>query len=105
MPKKGFIPNKLRPWIDARKKFHLSHAQIQMARELGLNPKKFGSMANCKQEQWKVPLPNYIEHLYKKRFNKAAPDDIRPVEVRDADKRKRKVQNKMNKQSGEENIT
>ena len=105
MPKKGFIPNKLKPWIDARKKFNLSHAQIQMARELGLNPKKFGSMANYKQEQWKIPLPNYIEQLYEKRFNKKAPDDIQPVEVRDAEKRKRKAKNKMNKQHGEENIT
>ncbi len=105
MPKKGFIPNKLRPWIEAKTKFHLSHAQIQMARELGLSPKKFGSMANHKQEQWKVLLPNYIEHLYEKRFNKKAPDDIRPLEVRDAEKRKRKAQNKMNKLNGEENIT
>jgi hypothetical protein len=105
MPKKGFIPNKLRPWIEARTKFHLSHAQIQMVRELGLNPKKLGSMANYKQEQWKVPLPNYIEHLYEKRFNKKAPDDIRPLEVRDAEKRKRKVQKNMAKLNGEENIT
>ena len=105
MPKKGFIPNKLRPWIEARTKFHLSHAQIQMVRELGLNPKKLGSMANYKQAQWKVPLPNYIEHLYEKRFNKRAPDDIRPLEVRDAEKRKRKVQKNMAKLNGEENIT
>jgi len=105
MPKKGFIPNKLRSWIEARKKFHLSHAQIQMARELGLNPKKFGGMANHKQEQWKVPLPNYIEHLYEKRFNKKAPDDIRPLEVKDAEKRKRKTQNKVDRKSDEENIT
>ena len=105
MPKKGFIPNKLRPWIEARTKFHLSHAQIQMVRELGLNPKKLGSMANYKQVQWKVPLPNYIEHLYEKRFNKRAPDDIRPLEVRDAEKRKRKVQKNMAKLNGEENIT
>ncbi len=46
MAKKGFIPNKLRPWIEARKKYRLSHAQVQMARELGLNPKKFGSLSN-----------------------------------------------------------
>jgi len=91
MPKKDFIPNKLRPWIEARKKFHLSHAQIQMARELGLNPKKFGGMENHKQEQWKVPLPNYIEHLYEKRFNKKAPDDIMPLEVKDTEKRQRKT--------------
>lgn len=44
MAKKGFIPQKLRPWIEARKKFKLSHAQIQMARELGMNPKKFASL-------------------------------------------------------------
>ena len=93
MPKKGFIPNKLRPWIEARIKFHLSHAQIQMARELGLNPKKFGSMANHREEQWKAPLPIYIEHLYAKRFKKMVPDDIRPLEFKDAEKRKRKVQN------------
>jgi len=70
MPKRGFIPNKLKPWIEARCKYHLSHAQIQMARELGLNPRKFGGMANHKQERWKVPLPDYIEELYEKRFRK-----------------------------------
>ncbi|MCK5156722.1 MAG: hypothetical protein KAQ69_09845 [Spirochaetales bacterium] len=96
MPKKGFIPNKLKPWIEARKKFHLTHAQVQMARELGMNPNKFGSLANHKQEQWKLPLPEYIENLYQKRFNKQQPDDIRSVEVRDAEKRKRKLQSKDN---------
>lgn len=76
---------------------------MQMARELGLNPKKFGGMANNKQEQWKVPLPDYIEHLYEKRFSKKVPDDIRPLEVRDAEKRKRKAQNKANRSDNEEN--
>ncbi len=64
MPNKGFIPNKLKPWIAARKKFHLSHAQIQMARELGLNPKKFGGFANHKQEQWKITSLVIIILLY-----------------------------------------
>ena len=99
MPKKGFVPNKLKPWIEARKKYHLSHAQIQMARELGLNAKKFGSMANNKQEQWKVPLPEYIEYLYEKSFKKALPDDTRPLEVKDAEKRKRKIHNRGNDQT------
>jgi hypothetical protein len=36
-----FIPNRLKPWIDARQRFRLSHAHVQMAFELGLNPKKF----------------------------------------------------------------
>jgi len=105
MQKKGFIPNKLRPWIEARKKYNLSHAQIQMARELELNPKKFCGMANQKQERWKVPLPDYIEELYEKRFRKKLPDDIRPLEVRDAEKRKRKAQNKVSRSNDEAKTT
>jgi len=97
MPKKGFIPNKLRPWIEARKKYHLSHAEIQMARALGMNPKKLGGMANHKQEQWKAPLPEYIKYLYEKRFGKQTPDDIRPLEKIEAEKRKKKAQNKLNR--------
>jgi len=55
------MPEKYLPWIEARKRFHLSDAHIQMARELGLNPKKFGGLANTKQEPWKLPLPEFIE--------------------------------------------
>jgi len=80
MPKKSFIPNKLRPWVDARKKFHLSHAQIQMARELGLNPKKFGSLDNSKQEQWKLPLSEFIEEKYLKHFKKSSPENVMSIE-------------------------
>ena len=94
MPKKGFIPNKLKPWIEARKKYHLSHAQIQMARELGLNPKKLGGMANHKQEPWKVPLPEYIEHLYEKRLGKPIPKNVKSLEIMDAERRKKKAKRK-----------
>jgi hypothetical protein len=51
-----------------------------MARELGLNPKKFGGLANHKQEPWKIPLPDYIEELYFKHFNKKSPDIVRSIE-------------------------
>ncbi len=98
MPKNDFIPNKLKPWIEARKKYHLSHAQIQMARELGLNPKKFSGMANHKQEHWKVPLPEYIEYLYEKRFNKPIPKNVKSLEVMDAEKRKKKAERKAKKE-------
>lgn len=57
------VPDKYRIWINARKEFH-SHAQVQMARELGMNPKKFGKLANHKQEPWKLPLGEFIEKLY-----------------------------------------
>ena len=80
MSKKNKIPDKYRVWIDARKRFHLSHAHIQMARELGMNPKKFGSLSNHKQEPWKLPLPNFIENLYYKRFKKYRPDTVISIE-------------------------
>jgi hypothetical protein len=77
-------PNKLDPamqaWIDARKRHHLSHAHAQMARELGMNPKKFGKIDNHKQEPWKAPLPIFIEDLYFKRFGKHRPDTVLPIE-------------------------
>ena len=76
------IPANLQPWIDARKRFHLSHAQIQMARELGLNPKKFGKLANHRQEPWKLPLPQYIGCLYFKRFGKEMPENVASIEER-----------------------
>jgi hypothetical protein len=74
------IPEKYRSWIEARKRFKLSHAQIQMARELGMNPNKFASLANNDQEPWKVPLGEFIEGLYEKHFRKATPDLVRSIE-------------------------
>ena len=70
------IPYHLQMWIDARKRFRLSHAHVQMARELGLNPKKMGKLDNHEQEPWKLPLPAFIEHLYLKRFGKTRPDVV-----------------------------
>ena len=76
------IPHELQRWIDARKRFRLSHAQVQMARELGMNPKKFGKLANHHQEPWKMPLPQFIEQLYFKRFGKTTPDRVLSIEER-----------------------
>jgi len=94
MPKKGFIPNKLRLWIEARNRYHLSHIQIQMARELGMNPKSFRGMANNKQEKWKLPLKEYIEHLYEKRFKKKSPEDTRSLENQAKDEMKKRASRK-----------
>ena len=76
------VSKDLQLWIDAGKRFHLSHAQVQMARELGMNPKKLGKLANHKQEPWKLPLPQFIEHLYQKRFGKSRPDVVVALEER-----------------------
>jgi len=73
-------PNKFQVWIEAKKKYHLTDTQIQMARELDLNPKKFGGLANNRQEPWKKPLPEFIEELYLKRFGKTQPDTIKKLD-------------------------
>lgn len=80
MAKKIVIPEKFRIWIEVRRRYHFSDAQIQMARELGLNPHKFGKIANEKQEPWKIPLPQFIETIYFKRFHKSQPDIVQSIE-------------------------
>jgi hypothetical protein len=104
--KKKKIPDKLQIWIDARKHYHLSHAHIQMARELGLNPKKFGKLSNTKQEPWKAPLPVFIEKIYRKRFGKEQPDNVRSIEqlvkerqAKQEERRKRKQARKQSESS------
>ena len=97
---------KLKPkdqaWVDARRRFHLSHAHIQMARELGMNPKKFGGLANHKQEPWKVPLPDFIEGLYFKSFSKTRPDQVRSIEQMVADNERKRAARKARKQAERE---
>ena len=92
-------PNqKMQAWIDARKRHKLSHAQVQMARELGMNPRKFGKLDNHDQEPWKMPLRQYIGHLYFKQFGKKRPDVVLSIEekVRQDDAKKaRKREAKM----------
>jgi hypothetical protein len=67
----GKIPKSFPPqaqaWTEARQRYHLSHAQVQMAREPRLNPRK---IANYRQEPWKAPLPQFIEDLHLKRFGR-----------------------------------
>lgn len=87
------LPPKLQIWVDARKRHNLSHEHIQMARDLGLNPKKFGSLDNHKQELWKAPLPQFIEKIYFKHFKKDRPDTVKSIEQMYADQLKKK-QNK-----------
>ena len=94
MAKKKPRPNvKMQAWIDARKRHRLSHAHIQMARELGMNPKKLGKIDNHEQEPWKMPLRQFIERLYEERFGKRRPDVVLSIEQKnrlDAEKKTQK---------------
>lgn len=70
--------------IEARKRFRLSRAQVQMARELGMDPRKLGTLDKHDQEPWKAPLPQFIDHLYLyfKRFGKERPETLGSIEER-----------------------
>lgn len=81
MPKPA-VPADLQVWIDARRRYHLSDAHVQMARELGMNPKKLGGVANHRQEPWKRPLPEFIESLYERRFGRRGPERVVSIEER-----------------------
>jgi hypothetical protein len=74
------LPSQVRAWTEARRRYHLSHAQVQMARELGLNPRKLGKIANHRQEPWKAPLPQFIEDLSLKRFGQEKPQVVTSAE-------------------------
>ena len=74
------IPPNLQPWLEARKRFNLSHATVQMARELGLNPKKFGSLADTKGSPWKAPLAEFIAECYYKAHKRRLPELVRSLE-------------------------
>ena len=94
MAQKVTIPQKSQVWIEARRRYHLTDAQIQMARELGLNPNKFGKLANEKQEPWKKPLPEFIEEIYYKRFGRRQPEVVRSIEQLIQDQREMKAERK-----------
>ena len=47
-----------------------------------MNPAKLGALDNHRQELWKAPLPQFIEHLYEKRFGKTRPDVVTTLEER-----------------------
>mgnify|MGYP003195560194 CR=1 FL=1 len=69
----------LEKWMAAQKRHRLSDKHVQMARELGLNPDKLGKIDNHRHEPWKVPLPQFIEDIYFKRFKREQPETVRPL--------------------------
>ena len=85
-----YIPPKLIPWIEARRRFKLTHAEVQMARELGMNPKKLGGIANEREEPWKVPLKQFIAKCYYKSCGRDLPENVRSIEELASDDQKRR---------------
>lgn len=52
MAKKTTMANRqIQAWIDARIRHHLTHGQVQMPRELGMNPARLGKLDNHRHER------------------------------------------------------
>lgn len=73
-----------------------------MARELGLNPKKLGGLANHRQEPWKLPLPEFIEHLYERSFGRRRPERVVSIEQRAAELARKKAARRERRRVGSE---
>jgi hypothetical protein len=73
-------------WRNARKMCQLNDRQVEMARALGMNPRKLPGLRPSPQQRWKLPVGEFIEERYRKRFG-GDPLDRRP-HVPEADVRK-----------------
>ena len=84
------IPPKLQPWFHVRKELGLSNTTIQMARELGMNPRKLGRLVPTIGQQWKASLHEFIADCYEKSHGRRTPENIRSLEQIINDDAKRK---------------
>ncbi len=97
--KSGRVPSDLQIWIVARERHRLSHAHVQMARELGMNP-KLGKLDNHDQEPWKAPLPLFLELLYEKRFGRSRPERVLRIEDLARERRRKQEDRRRRKRAG-----
>ena len=59
--------NKDKEWAEAKKKCRLNADTIQMAREMGLNPRSLIKNIPNKSQQWKAPVSVWIQDMYEER--------------------------------------
>ena len=59
-------------WANARKTCRLTARQVEMARALRMNPRKLARLRPSPQQRWKLPVGEFIEECYWKRFGDAA---------------------------------
>jgi hypothetical protein len=71
--------DELQRWVEAKRQCGLSDAHVQMARELGMNPKRLIESESATQGPTQIPLGQRIENLYLKRFKKPLPDAVAPL--------------------------
>jgi hypothetical protein len=60
-------------WRNAKKICRLDARQIEMARALGMNPTKLPRLRPGPHQRWKLPVGDFIEECYRKRFGEDPP--------------------------------
>jgi len=73
-------------WTNAKKICRLTARQVEMARTLGMNPKKLPGLRPSPHQGWKLPVGEFIEECYRKRFG----GDTRDQHARGPEPRSRK---------------
>lgn len=58
-------------WFEAKKRCKLNDEEIQMAKEMGLNPKSLIKNIPNKNEQWKTSVKIWVRDMYEDRFGRA----------------------------------
>lgn len=58
-------------WARAKKLCRLSSRHVEMAKKLGLNPQKLPGLRPSPSQRWKLPVADFIEECFAKRFGKA----------------------------------
>jgi hypothetical protein len=59
-----------RQWAEAKRRCRLNQEDIRMARELGLKPRSLIKNIPSPQQQWKLPVKQWIHELYEKKTGK-----------------------------------
>ena len=70
-----------RLWIEAKRRCRLNDNDIQIAKELGLNPRSLIKNIPSKTEQWKLPVKDWICQMYQKRQEKSERKKARKVQA------------------------
>ena len=55
-------------WTNAKKICRLTARQVEMARALGMNPRKLPRLRPSPQQRWKLPVGEFIEECRRNRF-------------------------------------
>jgi hypothetical protein len=71
--------DQLQLWVKVKRQCALTDAHVQMARELGMNPKRLIESESRAQVLMQIPLGQRIEDLYLKRFKKPLPAAVEPL--------------------------